>query len=263
MFRADMHCHTTCSDGTLSPEEVLHLAKDVGLQGLSITDHDTIVAYTPELFDLAEKLGIELVTGIEFSTVHKSTNVHVLGYGFDIEKIIPFCEDHLERRRMRNEKILEKLEQHGMAIEKEELEGEGRPHIASKLIEKGYARNMSDAFSRFIGEGRPCYARGMPFTAEQTIRQIHEAGGKAFIAHPHFIKRKSLVDSLLTLSFDGIECYYAIMPPAREKEWLEIAKKKNLLISGGSDFHGAIKPDVPLGCSWVDRDTFTRIVGRG
>lgn len=265
-FRADLHCHSTCSDGTLTPAEILTLAKQRELSGLSITDHDTIAAYETAI-PAAKKLGIRLGTGVEFSCEHMGTSVHILGYDYLLSapSIKALCARHQKRRTERNRAILVNLKQHRMPIEEEELKkfGEnrtiGRPHIAQLLVEKGYVSSIKDAFNRYLAEGKSCYAKGEIFTAVEAIDVIHQAEGKAFIAHPQLLPKKIPIKELLALPFDGLECYYSLFAKETAQKWLELAKTKKLLISGGSDFHGGVKPDVALGCSFVDQETFDRI----
>ena len=121
-YRADLHCHSTCSDGTCTPEEILHLAKEKELSGVSITDHDTLGAYTPELFKLAEELGIDLFVGAEFSARHLDMSVHLLGYGMEFtEELLAFSEKHQERRKERNKAILSKLKRLSFPIDEKKL----------------------------------------------------------------------------------------------------------------------------------------------
>lgn len=267
MKRADLHCHSTCSDGTCSPEELLHLAKEKELFALSITDHDTLDAYTDELFAKAKEIGVQLFTGVEFSTRHKKYPVHLLGYGVKkTEGILSFCKQHQERRLSRNRTILEKLRRLSIIIEEEELGDPsdrtiGRPHIAELLMKKHYVSSIQDAFDRYIGEGKPCFDPGVSFTPEETIEVIHGAGGKAFIAHPHLVKKKVILRELLEMNFDGIECYYGLFHGGQEEKWLRIAEEKGWLVSGGSDFHGEIKPHIQLGCSWIDEERVKAIFG--
>ncbi|MCB1068118.1 MAG: PHP domain-containing protein [Simkania sp.] len=268
-YRADLHCHTTCSDGTMTPKEVLHHAKEKGLSALSFTDHDTLDAYTDEIWDLAKELGIDLFVGVEFSTRYHKVSVHILGYGVQkTEKLLAFCEEHKHRRNRRNLEILKKLSSLSLVVTEEELEAKrtgeivGRPHIAQIMVEKGYVRSIQDAFDRYIGDRKSCFVEGEPFAVQETIDTIHDAGGKAFIAHPHLIQKAGVLRFLLGMNFDGIECYYSLLYHEMEKKWLKIAREKNWLISGGSDFHGAVKPQVTLGCSWVDRETVESIFGK-
>lgn len=268
VFRADLHCHTTCSDGSFSVENILLHAKELGLKGLSITDHDTVDAYEVAI-PLAQKIGILLGVGVEFSADYKGNSIHVLGYDFDYTDlgIRKFCEAHQKRRESRNREILKKLRVRNFVVEEEELATlpgttKGRPHIAYLMIQKGYVRSVKEAFQLYLGERASCYVPGDVFTVQETIDVIHKAGGKAFIAHPHIVDDGKTVLALLKMDFDGIECYYARCIPKQEKRWLKIAKERGWLMSGGSDFHGEMRPYIPLGCSWVDEETFGKIFSR-
>lgn len=269
MGRADLHCHSTCSDGTCTPKELLHLAKEKELFALSITDHDTLDAYTEEVFAEAKEMGIKLYTGVEFSTRHKGFPIHLLGYGVEKGKeILSFCEEHQERRLNRNRTILDKLRRLSIIIEEEELGNPsdrtiGRPHIAEILMKRHYVSSIQEAFDRYIGEGKPCFDPGVSFNPQETIEVIHKAEGKAFIAHPHLIRKKPILRELLEMDFDGIECYYGLFHRGQEEKWLRIAEEKGWLVSGGSDFHGEIKPHIHLGCSWVDEERVEAIFGEG
>lgn len=258
-----MHIHSIYSDGSLSPEDVLKLAAQKGLNGVSITDHDTIAAY-PEAEKWAEETGVRLVTGVEFSCYFEGINVHVLGYNFSLEgtEIPKLCKRHTKRREERNRAIIEKLKEQHIHIEERELKGHqvGRPHIAEVLARKGYVRDIKEAFSWYLGEGKKGYVQGETFSVEETIGVIHADGGKAFLAHPHLLpKRKLWVKKLLQHPFDGIECYYARIPLDEEKRWIALAEAKGVLISGGSDYHGAYKPSNILGSSWIDEERFNLI----
>src|SRR5690242_1571995 len=183
MFRADLHCHTLFSDGVLSPREIIAKAKQIGLSGISITDHDCIDAYETAPKAAAEQQ-ILLGSGAEFSCAYEDYNVHVLAYDFDVKNaaIIAFCEKHRERRKERNRGILEKLKRHKMPLDEEELSRMGhmigRPHIAKLLVQKGYVGSIKEAFQRYIGDHQLCYYRGPGFSIEETLVLIHEARGK-------------------------------------------------------------------------------------
>lgn len=269
-FKADLHCHTTMSDGSATPEEIIQIAKNEGLSGLSITDHDSVDAYSIVL-DLAKKNGIEMITGVEFSAIQGDVTVHVLGYAFSHENPIiqAFCQKHHQRRAKRNRAILEKLEQHGMPVSEEEIldnsQGPkktiGRPHIALAMIKKGYIKSIYDAFNKFLGEGKKCYASGESFTVEETIDIIHQANGLAIIAHPHLLRNRPILDQLLAMPFDGLEGYYANFTPEKNKRWLRFAEKKGWLVTGGSDFHGSVKPQIKLGASTVSKEIFDVLQG--
>jgi 3',5'-nucleoside bisphosphate phosphatase len=266
-FRADLHCHTTCSDGTLTPTEVVELAAEVGLQGLSITDHDTVAAYG-EAMPVAEKLGIALVSGIELSALHEGASVHILGYAFDLESrpLLELCARCVEWRGERNRAILEKLREAGYPVEDEELPDQqvvGRPHIAQALVAKGLISTINEAFRELIGDGCPCYVEGEHVGVEEAIDVIHAAGGLAVIAHPHLIRNQRIVDRLLQMPFDGLEGRYGTMPPWKERRWVRMGEERGWIVTGGSDFHGAVKPHIELGCSWVRDQTFNRLLEHG
>lgn len=265
-FRADLHCHTTCSDGSVTPDKIIELALTKGLNGLSITDHDTIEAYGTAL-PVANSLGLQIVSGIELSAVHKHVSVHILGYSFSVESEIikDFCIKHTRRRENRNRQILDLLKKHGMEVTEEEIQPVsltekhtiGRPHIALAMMRRGYVTSIQEAFHKYIGEGRPCYSPGGYFSVEETIDLIHRARGFAIIAHPHLIDDSSLVKDLLDMPFDGIEGYYSRFQLHHNEKWIQIGIKKGWLITGGSDFHGDIKPNIALGSSWVGEEVFS------
>jgi predicted metal-dependent phosphoesterase TrpH len=261
MIWADLHCHTQASDGTVSPKKLVELAKEIGLKGLCITDHDTIAAYD-EAIDVARELGICLGAGIEFSAIFEGCDVHLLGYDFDLKSsaLESLCLKHRARRRDRNARVLEKLRLEGMEISDFPQEGNwGRPHIAQAMVSLGYVGSIKEAFHRYLGEGKRCYVQGEAISAEETIDVIHAAGGKAFIAHPHLLMSSFPVDHLLEMPFDGMECYYGNLSKKSADRWVAIAQKKGWLISGGSDFHGSVKPQISLGCQGVDKSTFHMI----
>jgi len=267
MFRADLHCHTVFSDGTLSPEALIDKAKAIGLSALSITDHDSVEVYKTAL-PYAKQQQMLLGTGVEFSCVFKEKSVHLLGYDFDFSypELLAFCQRHAQRRTQRNRMILEKLREQKMPLDEDELRAMGhmigRPHIAFLMVKKGYVSSMKEAFQCYIGDDMPCYFRGAAFSIEETIALIHAAGGKAFIAHPHLLHHSCKMKELLRFPFDGIECYYAQLPKAQERRFVDLAKEKNLLMSGGSDFHGDRLGHAQLGSSWVDEATFHKIFSR-
>lgn len=264
-FIADLHCHSTCSDGSKTPEELVLIAKAIGLKGLAITDHDSIESFSIAS-ETAKREGIELLTGVEFSTVHNKTSIHILGYAFapHSEIIESFCQKHHLRRFTRNQAILEKLVKAGLPITELELEREtsgsmttvGRPHIAKAMMRKGYVKTVQEAFQKYLGDGKSCFAEGPSFSTTETIDLIHEAKGLAVIAHPHLVDNGRILNELLEMNFDGIECYYAKFNMDQHKRWLRIAEKKKWLITGGSDFHGDIKPNLPLGSSYIDEPKF-------
>jgi predicted metal-dependent phosphoesterase TrpH len=265
-LRVDLHCHSTASDGTLSPVELIGLAKKENLWGLSITDHDTLDAYKTAI-PSAEQQGIHLGTGIEFSCEHLGYSIHVLGYDYLLTDpgLKDLCHRHQKRRRDRNQGILEKLNSRGFVVDEEELfrladqKTIGRPHIAQQMLLKGYVSSIQEAFTKYLAEGKSCYVPGTPVSVAETIGIIHEAQGKAFVAHPYLLPKKMPLGEILKLPFDGIECFYSRFSHEAARFWLKIAQEKNWLISGGSDFHGSLKPDISLGSSYVGKEEFEKI----
>ena len=266
-FRADLHCHSSFSDGSMTPEELIDLAIASGLQGLSITDHDTIDAYKSAI-PYAKEKGILLGTGVELSCEYKKKSVHILAYNFSLEDegLKEYCQRQQKKRTKRNQEILEKLKRLRILLTEEELLSEcpdassiGRPHIAALMMKKGHVRSIQEAFQLYIGDGACCFVRGELFPVKEALSIVTAAGGKTFLAHPHLYSDAGFVKEILSLGFDGLECFYGKFSYRYEKTWLKIAKESRLLISGGSDFHGTMKPHLSLGCSYVDQEVFSSI----
>ena len=263
-FRADLHTHTNCSDGTESPEQVLKLAKAAGLSGISITDHDTAQAYTDEFFASAKELGLEVLLGTEISSELEGITVHILAYAFGQELFV-FLKEVQKKRIERNRKILESLRKKGIVIDEAQLRTAGpmqiigRPHIAQVMVRLGAVASVQDAFNFYLKDGASCYAPGGKFSPREVVAKIHEAKGKAVLAHPHFLKRGRFLRELLELPFDGIECYYSRLSKEQEAPWVQIAKERKWIATGGSEYHGANRSNVPLGASWVGLETFSSL----
>jgi len=265
MLKYDLHTHTVFSDGTFSIQQLFDLAKLSGLSGLSITDHDTVEAY----FHMP-KTDLEIGVGVEFSCFHQDESVHVLGYDIIIDHpaITSLCARHKHRRLGRNLEILKNLKKLGIEISESELYDRfdkrtvGRPHIAQILVERGVCSSIEHAFRELLGEGKRAYAQGDRVMVEETIDIIRQAGGKAFLAHPHVIRKNKLLKALKQLPFDGVEVFYAKYPRSEILSYENLAHEKKWLISGGSDFHGELKSFNSLGSSWVDKEHFDKIFSR-
>lgn len=272
-FKADLHCHSIFSDGSLTPFELVSLAKEMGLGGLSITDHDSISAYSEELFAFAKEQGIVLLVGVEISSELFDTGVHILGYGVDyhLESFKEFLFSVQQKRLSRIKQMISKLRAFDIDIDWDKLMAFvkktstchdfsiGRAHLGRYLVEHRYASSMPDAFGKFLKDGACCYVAGEKYSCQEVIEKIHQAKGKAILAHPHLIKKGKTTRKLLQLPFDGLEGYYAKIPNDQEKTWIQKAQEKNWIVTGGSDFHGASKMNITLGCSYVTEEVFKRL----
>jgi predicted metal-dependent phosphoesterase TrpH len=259
MSRIDLHLHTTHSDGSLPPAEVLALAKQAGVSALAITDHD-IVDGIPEAITIGTSLGIEIIPGIEISSRWGDAELHILGYFLDWkdQALSRRLEQVRTSRHSRNPLIVEKLNDLGLALtyrEVQELAGTesvGRPHIARVLMQKGYVQSAKEAFDRYLTEGAAAYVpRELPDPAE-AIAWLRAAHGIPVLAHPVWAKQDEagllkLCEKLKREGLMGIEVHYSTHKPQQTKEYLNIAKRLDLLITGGSDFHGVTKPDIEVG----------------
>ncbi len=239
------------------------MCKNQGLKGFSITDHDTVSAYSDDVFAYANQLEVELISGVEFSTAYEKKDlfesVHILGYGIDVknDQLIKFCNKHRLRRHVRIKEMINKLQASGFSLLAEEVfilgkESVGRPHIALCLIEKGYATDMKDAFKRFLGEKAPYYVKSVMPSIDETIAVIRKAGGKVVLAHPILIKGQKVLRKLLdTYRFDGLECYYGNFKLSEIEYLLKMADQRNLKKTGGSDYHGEHRVFVSMGSSFT------------
>lgn len=258
----DLHTHSTCSDGTYTPTELVELAKKIGLSALALTDHDTIDGL--EEFQTAGKAcGIETISGIEFAALwerYHHPEIHIVGLGFDPNHPLlgERMKDIRQSRHIRNLKMCEKLSSIGLHITLEEVAANAggeiitRAHFANVLLQKGYIKKKEDAFSRYISTGLPGYVEREFLSPELCIRTIKEAGGAAVLAHPTLYglepeQLKELCRELIPYGLDGIECQYSTYSPAETKAITALAEEMGLLPSGGSDFHGKNKPTIHLG----------------
>lgn len=251
----DLHTHSNVSDGTLSPEELIIYAKGRGVKSIALTDHDTIKGLK-EARETAIKNQIEFINGIEFSAeLNKySEELHIIGLFFDRDNVDfnKFCSKMIEYRLRRNEELLKFLNSSGIEINKEELltenryfENIGKPNFARVLVKKGYVKNEFEAFNKYLSNDKLKYSvKRVKFLDYEIIETIHKANGISILAHPDQIGIKdkeefiNFVRDLKDKGLDGIECYYTGYKKKDVKFYKSIAKKFNLLISGGSDFHG-------------------------
>lgn len=253
---ADLHLHTTASDGRYSPGELVRAAFEKSFKTIAITDHDT-TAGLKEGLTAAEKIGLELIPGIELSTIVEQREIHLLGYYLDENNIRlqETLKRLIEARRGRAVKMVEKLKTMGLDISLDrvrEIAGSkfiGRPHIARAMQEKGYIKEIPQAFStEYIGRGGKAYAERFKLTPGEGIELLHQAGAISVLAHPGYLTSgdpvsETEITALKTRGLRGIEVYYSRHTSAQQDYYEKIARRNNLLITGGSDCHG--QPGAP------------------
>lgn len=257
----DLHLHSTNSDGSETPEKLVLLGKRTGLTAMALTDHDNMDG-VPDFLDACRTHGMTGIAGVEMSVAIEEGHgsLHILGYGVnpDHPSVVENLGRVLDGRAWRNERILEKLNGLGLELEWAEVQacaGEdvvGRPHFAQALIDRGYLSSVSEAFDRYLAKGRPAYVDRYRLYPEEGIRMIREAGGLAVIAHPFSWEEDASVleTGLLKLKaagLTGIEAIYPGYKPEQTIALLRMAKKLNLLTTGGTDYHGLAKPEIALG----------------
>ena len=255
----DLHTHSTASDGTFEPSELVILAKNTGLKALALTDHDTTEGLK-SAYKTALEVGLPFVCGVEISVKFSGPgHFHLLGYFLKPE--VPELKDTLERlqkaRDERNKKMVEKLQALGISISMEELrevaKGEiGRPHIANLLVKKGVVKSFEEAFEKYLKKGAPAYVPKALLSPQEAIELVLKAKGIPVLAHPvtlklNYLELKNYLKELKDFGLMGIEAYYTEHSPEFTKVLLEYAKEFGFLVTGGSDFHGANKPDIKLG----------------
>lgn len=259
MKTIDLHVHTTKSDGTVPPAEIAPLAMAAGLAAIAVTDHDTVGGLA-EAARAGAACGVEVVSGIEFSTGWEHTEIHILGYLFDPESPLlrPALDWVAGDRLGRNQKMAALMRADGIPVTAEELYARypestvGRPHFAVKLMERGLADSVADAFRRYLAPGRKYYVRRNYIPFEEAVRVIRAAGGRAVLAHPFQyqyddVRLRQLLGYCVSAGVEGMECLYSGYTPEQEAYLAALAREYGLFITGGSDFHGGHKPEISIG----------------
>lgn len=270
---ADLHTHTTASDGLHTPTENILMAKKAGLHAIAITDHDT-VSGLEEAIEAGRKEGVLVVPGVEISTVANGQDIHVLGYfiNYEDETFLQHLHKLKETRSRRNNKLVERLQQLGLAITMEEVHEKalrdstsrtiGRPHIADVLVSKGYVGNIREAFDKYLGRDGKAYINPPRIQPLNAVDWIHQAGGKAIVAHPGLYKDQTVVDALIQRGIDGIEVYHSDHSSEEEAHYLNIANQNGLIVTAGSDFHGQRSGEVfhgAIGSKKINADVIDRL----
>ncbi len=247
-MRIDLHTHSTASDGLNDPAQNVKLAKEAGLAGIGVTDHDTVNG-VEEALKTGEALGIEIIPGIEMSTVNKGQDIHVLGYFIDYrdKEFLTTLEGLQQVRDKRNRMMIAKLNDLGIEITMEEATSKlrrehahvGRPHIGEVLMEKGIVKTMEEAFEQYLGKEGKAYVNPKRISPEEGIDIIRKAGGVAVLAHPGLYDDDELVVRLIKYGLVGIEAYHPDHDKASEARYQQMVEEYGVLATAGSDFHGA------------------------
>ena len=253
MREIDLHVHTTASDGTDGPAEVVRLAARIGLRAIAITDHDNVSGYAGAMAAGLET-GVEVIPGIEVSTKY-GVAVHILGYY--IEHLVPLLEDVVYDRDRRNKKMVDLMAADGLPISYSDMKKRfgvviGRPHFGELLVEYGVARDINDAFERFVGKGKKYYVPRTIIDIDRSVEAIVASGGVPVLAHPFQYKKsdaelRELIERCMDHGLRGIECRYSGYSPEQSAYLERLAEEYDLLKTGGSDYHGSHKPHISLG----------------
>lgn len=271
----DLHVHSTASDGTCSPSELVTLAKESGLEAFALTDHDSIDGIKEALV-AGEKIGLEVIPGVELSCNYNEEEIHIVGLYIDYEdpEFVEHLKNFQDLRDNRNIKMAERLCEEGFDITADALHEMfpdaviTRAHVAKYLVATGQVKELSIVFDKYIGNGCKCFVDRPKVHPADAIKMIHLIGGVAILAHPCLCKmdRKevyAMIEELSLAGLDGIEAIYSCNMGSDEKDFTELAQIHGLFISGGSDFHGSNKPYIKLGVGkgnmFVPYDILTHI----
>ena len=266
---ADLHIHTDLSDGTMSPGQVVKEASKLNLRTIAITDHDSVDAV--EIAQIVGDMeGVNVIPAIELSSYYQPADIHLLGYYIDtknsalIEKLAELRLERVERIK----KITKKLRATGVKVEHQEVfdvskEGSpGRMHIADVLCSKGYCANIRETFKKYLSDNGPAFVPKVALTLKDAIELIISSDGIPVLAHPGVTKRDTLIPKMVEYGLQGIEVYYPTHQPDAVKRYKRIAKKHDLVITGGSDCHGNRKPEIALGSTKISDDLVDKIKER-
>jgi predicted metal-dependent phosphoesterase TrpH len=269
-LRIDLHIHSTASDGSLTPADIIGHAQKINLAAIAITDHDSVDG-SKEALQIGIPPSLHFLTGVEISAAHPpffpgSGSFHILGYAIhldnrDLNQALSKLQD---ARKNRNPEILKRLNKLGFRISLEEVNQEvgegqlGRPHIAYAMLKKGFVASVDEAFDKYLGTEGLAYVDKDRIECEQAIDIIRAAGGVAVLAHPALLNIENeqqldvLIQDLIKIGLAGIEVYYPEHSPQQIRQYTQLAAKYDLLMTGGTDFHGSIMPEIKMGSGTGD-----------
>ena len=268
MNYADLHIHSNYSDGTMTPEEIIKSAREMGIKSISITDHDSIASqYVVKNYD-----DINVISGIELSTEYEDLELHILGYFIDIndENLIKTVEKLNQSRIERIEEILFKLKKYNINLALEDLEVDlkstvGRSHVANAMVRKGYFENYKSAFVNYLVKGKPAYVKGYKLNYKEAIQVINKCGGIAVLAHPGQIYKplevERIIKNLKFYGLNGVEVYHPSHSRNETNNFYNLTRKYKLLITGGSDYHGteSVKGNY-IGSYGINEDLLNKLI---
>jgi predicted metal-dependent phosphoesterase TrpH len=268
-FHIDLHLHTHCSDGEFSPGEVIQRAVDLGLKAIAIADHDTLAGVLPAL-GAAHRVSLDCIPGVEISCELAEGEAHLLGYCVCTDdetalssKLAQFRASRVERAH----RMVERLARLGMPLEWSEVaalangESVGRPHVAQAMVRRGHVSTVAEAFDRYLRRDGPAYVPRFKVAPEEAIRLIHEARGVAVLAHPAGIL--DVVGWLANEGLDGLEAYYPLYSPEVSDQLAAVARRYDMIVTGGSDYHGpTVSPGAEIGSVDVPEEVVAALYER-
>lgn len=270
MRYADLHTHTTHSDGTRWPREVIDVGRAHGLQIISISDHDNLAAYF-EIKMYADSVGVTLIPGVELSCAYAGVDVHILAYAFDPfdDRIDERLRRFRETRQQRGRRMVDKLRSLGFDITIDRVEelaaggALGRPHVARVLVEEGYVDSVADAFDKLIGAGKPAYVEKERFQIPEAVELFHSAGGLLSVAHPTlYPDADRIVPAALDAGVDAVEVFHPDVDEQSAEKYRHLARFRGKFVTGGSDDHGKVKTSETLGTIRVPENLLKPILDR-
>lgn len=238
----ELHCHSTCSDGTLTPEALIQAAIAAGVKAIALTDHDTMTGY--DRARAAAGDAIEVILGLELSTVHQGRSLHILGFYPNREKLEPPLQERIAGRQRRAQAMAAKLAELGYPIDLPDMPGDmapGRPHIAAALLKAGYVKSPQEAFDRWLGETGPAYVPYEKFSAEEGIQLLRDCGAVPVWAHPYLFRGgtvRTVLPQLVAAGLKGVEVYHPHHSPSNVRHLEAFCQEHDLVMTGGSDYHG-------------------------
>lgn len=269
-LRIDLHIHSTASDGSLTPADIIGHAQKINLAAIAITDHDSVDG-SKEALQIGIPPSLHFLTGVEISAAHPpffpgSGSFHILGYAIHLDNrdLNQALSKLQQARKNRNPEILKRLNKLGFRISLEEVNQEvgegqlGRPHIAYAMLKKGFVASVDEAFDKYLGTEGTAYVDKDRIECEQAIDIIRAAGGVAVLAHPALLNIENeqqldeLIQKLIKIGLAGIEVYYPEHSPQQIRQYTQLAAKYDLLMTGGTDFHGSIMPEIKMGSGTGD-----------